>query len=95
MSDSTTHVLRFRAKDGKVFKAPAGIVAVEICNGDGHPAVVVMDHGYGHVSVYTHEDPEFLRYCTSFGITPSPLIQVDDDSVWDGKEPRGAVISRH
>lgn len=86
-------MLRFRDSAGKVYKAPAGIVAIEICNDAGAPGAVVVVKGTGRVGVYTPGDPEFATYCSSFGVSPSAFREVGEDDVWTGGRSRGSTIT--
>lgn len=87
-------MLRFRNKDGKAFKAPEGIVSVEMCDDAGNPAVVLLLHSRGHVSMYKAGEPEFARYCLATGAVSSSLRELADGDVWDGSDTRGPSITQ-
>lgn len=85
-------MLRFRGTDGKAYRAPDGVLAVEVCDSSGRPATVFVIRG-NEVVRYSSGDEGFLRYCSAYGLTPSVCMSVKDGDLWDGKGG-GKVITK-
>ncbi len=56
-------MIRIRHKNGKVSTAPADALAVEICDTEGRPAVVLVNLPDGRIRQLEAGSPEFEHYC--------------------------------
>lgn len=86
-------MLRFRGSDGKAYRAPEGILSVEVCDASGRPAAVFVIRGDREVVRYAPGDDGFLRYCAAYGLTPAVCVSMEDSDLWDGKGG-GRVIAK-
>lgn len=85
-------MIRLRDKNGKAYKTPAGITALEVCDVDGKPALVFVLNPDGSIDMHSSGEPAFNRYCKRYGLDKAEVVGITDEDVWKGGERRGPVV---